>query len=313
MAPFFGQQKGCAYEGRRPRRGPPAVFPLAAGLGLSGCQSAVLNPQGPVGSAEAQILFDAIAIMLTIVVPTLIATVAFAWWFRASNTQAKRRPDWTYSGRLELVVWSVPLLTVMFLGGLAWISSHDLDPAQPLAAKSAPLDVQVVSLDWKWLFIYPQQQIASVNELVAPAGSPVHFTLTSASVMNAFFVPQLGSMIYTMNGMATQLNLQADRPGVYAGLSSHFSGDGFAGMHFDVRATTPEQFAAWVAATRARGPQLDPQSYAALARQSANVAPFAYRSVSPGLFQAIATQKIVQAPGPDSKGASARISPKPER
>jgi cytochrome o ubiquinol oxidase subunit 2 len=313
MAPFFGQRKSCACERARPRRTLPAAFPLAAALGLSGCQSAALNPQGPVGSAEAQILFDAIAIMLTIVAPTIIATLVFAWWFRASNTHARRMPDWTYSGRLELVVWSVPLLTVMFLGGLAWISSHDLDPAKPLAAKSPPLEVQVVSLDWKWLFIYPQQQIASVNELVAPAGAPVHFTLTSASVMNAFFVPQLGSMIYTMNGMATQLNLQADRPGVYAGLSSHFSGDGFAGMHLDVRATTPGQFAAWVAATRARGPQLDPQSYAALAKQSANVAPFAYRSVSPGLFQAIATQKIAQAPGPDSNGPSAHIALKAGR
>jgi len=313
MTPFFGQQKGCAYKRRRPRRALAAVFPLAAALGLSGCQSAVLDSQGPVGSAEAKILFDAFAIMLTIVVPTIIATVAFAWWFRAGNTHARRLPEWAYSGQLELVVWSVPLLTVMFLAGLAWISSHDLDPDQPLAAKSPPLEVQVVSLDWKWLFIYPGQQIATVNELVAPAGTPVHFTLTSASVMNAFFVPKLGSMIYTMNGMTTQLNLQADRPGVYAGLSSHFSGDGFAGMHFNVRATTPEQFAAWVAATRARGPQLDPQSYAALAKQSANVAPFAYRSVSPGLFQAIATQKIEQAPGPDSKGPSAHISPKPGR
>jgi cytochrome o ubiquinol oxidase subunit 2 len=279
-----------------------------AALGLSGCQWAVLDPGGPVGSAETMILFDAVAIMLTIVVPTIIATLAFAWWFRAGNTHARRTPDWAYSGRLELVVWSAPLLTVMFLGGLAWISSHDLDPAKPLASKSPPLEVQVVSLDWKWLFIYPAQQIASVNELVAPAGTPVHFTLTSASVMNAFFVPQLGSMIYTMNGMATQLNLQASRPGVYPGLSSHFSGDGFAGMHFAVRATTPEQFDAWVAATRARGPALDPQSYAALARQSANVAPFAYRSVSPGLFQSIATQKIAQAPGP-----AAPISPQAGR
>ena len=159
--------------------------------------------------------------------------------------------------QLELIVWAIPLLTIMLLGGVAWIGSHDLDPAKPLASKAAPLEVQVVSLDWKWLFIYPDQRVASVNQLVIPAGVPVHFALTSASVLNAFFVPQLGSMIYTMNGMTTQLNLHADAPGTFHGLSSHYSGDGFSDMHFDVEALPADGFSAWVDATRGNGPTLD--------------------------------------------------------
>ena len=270
----------------------------------------MLNPRGPVGGAEKIVLFDSLAIMLTIIVPTIIATIAFAWWFRASNRRAKRLPDFVYSGKLELVIWAVPLLTIMFLGGLTWIASHDLDPAHPLASKTKPLEVQVVSLDWKWLFIYPGQQVASVNEVVAPVGTPIHFTLTSASVMNAFFVPQLGSMIYTMNGMADQLNLQADRIGVYPGRSTMFSGDGFPGMHFNFRAVQPQQFAAWVASARASGPALDPSAYAALEKQSSDVKPYTYRAATPGLFEDITTQKIAAGPGPDTRTLSGQVFPK---
>src|SRR5712692_8911079 len=250
---------------------------------LTACQPAVLDPQGIIGIAEKTILIDSLAIMLAIVVPTIAATLGFVWWFRASNTRAIYLPDWAYSGRIELIVWSIPLLTVILLGGVAWIGSHDLDPAKPLASKTPPLDVQVVSLDWKWLFIYPNQRVASVNQLVVPVGVPLHFSLTSASVMNAFFIPQLGSMIYTMNGMTTQLNLQADAPGTFHGLSSHYSGDGFSDMHFDVHAMSTEQFAAWIEDTRNTGPTLDPTSYTALARQSMNTSPFTFRAADPAL------------------------------
>ena len=280
-------------------------------LALTGCKAAVLTPAGPVGGAERTVLYDSLAIMLTIIVPTIIATLAFVWWFRASNGRAKRLPDFVYSGRLELVVWAVPLLTIMFLGGLTWVASHDLDPAKPLQSKTKPLEVQVVSLDWKWLFIYPAQQVASVNELVAPVGTPIHFTLTSASVMNAFFVPELGSMIYTMNGMADQLNLEADKPGVYVGRSTMFSGDGFPGMHFQLHAVTAPQFATWVAGARSTGPALDAGSYVKLETQSSNVKPFTYRSASPGLFQAIITQQIAAAPGPPRRPNS-DVFPKSE-
>src|ERR1700681_4619250 len=241
---------------------------VMAPIVLAGCQPGVLDPQGVVGIAERTILIDSLAIMLAIVVPTIAATLGFAWWFRAANTRAIYLPDWEYSGRIEVIVWSIPLLTVILLGGVAWIGSHDLDLAKPLTSDTPPLEIQGVSLDWKWLFIYPNQRVASVNELVLPAGVPIHFSLTSASMMHAFFIPELGSMIYTMNGMRTQLNLRADAPGTFLGLSSHYSGDGFSDMHFDVQAVPAEKFGAWIDATRNTGPTLDAGSYTALARQS---------------------------------------------
>ena len=273
---------------------------LLAPIGLTACEPGVLYPQGGVGIAEKTILIDSLAIMLSIVIPTILATLGFAWWFRASNTRARYLPHFAYSGALELIVWSVPLLTILLLGGVAWISSHDLDPAKPLPSSAPALEVQGVSLDWKWLFIYPDQGIASVNQLVVPAGIPVHFSLTSASVMNAFFIPQLGSMIYTMNGMTSQLNLQADTPGTFRGLSSHYSGDGFSDMHFEVRAMPPAGFEDWVQATRNTGSSLDSGSYNDLARQSINVTPFTYREVDPELYQMIVTQKLPPGPGPQA-------------
>jgi cytochrome o ubiquinol oxidase subunit 2 len=268
---------------------------------LAACQPAVLDPQGAVGAAEKTILLDSLAIMLAIVVPTILAMLAFAWWYRSTNTSAQHLPDWEYSGQLELIVWAIPLLTIMLLGGVAWVGSHDLDPAKPLPSTAPTLNVQVVSLDWKWLFIYPDEGVASVNRLVIPTGVPVHFSLTSASVMNAFFIPQLGSMIYTMNGMATQLNLSADKPGTYLGESSHYSGDGFSDMHFDVQAMPADGFAGWIAATRATGPSLTPQTYGALAKQSIAVAPFTYHAVDPDLFKHIVTQALPPGPGPVEK------------
>ena len=271
---------------------------LGAAAFLGGCDAVVVNPQGPVGIADMTIMIDSLAIMLAIVVPTIAATLAFAWWFRSSNTKATYVPGFVYSGRIELIVWAIPLLVIMLLGGVTWIGSHDLDPAKPLASDTAPLEIQGVSLDWKWLFIYPNQRIASVNQLVVPAGVPIHFSLTSASVMNAFFIPQLGSMIYTMNGMTTQLNLRADSPGAFHGLSSHYSGDGFSDMHFDLQAVSADRFATWIEATRNSGPPLDDASYAALAKQSMNTAPFTFRAADPGLFQKIVTQQLPPGPGP---------------
>jgi cytochrome o ubiquinol oxidase subunit 2 len=271
---------------------------LLAPLCLTACQAAVLDPQGTVGVAEKTILLDSLAIMLAIVLPTIAATLGFAWWFRAGNTRAHHLPDWSHSGKLELIVWAIPLLTIMLLGGVAWVGSHLLDPARPLASSAKPLNIQVVSLDWKFLFIYPDQGIGSVNTLVIPAGVPVHFSLTSASVMNAFFIAPLGSMIYMMNGMATQLNLSADKPGLYHGISSHFSGDGFADMHFDVHAVPSSDFSAWIASVRSGAKSLTPQSYATLARQSIAVPPFTYHAVDAGLFDKIVSQDLAPGPGP---------------
>jgi cytochrome o ubiquinol oxidase subunit 2 len=265
---------------------------------LSGCDLAVLSPAGPIASGDNIILLDSLAIMLVIAIPTMIATLVVAWWFRESNTRAKFRPTFAYSGRLELIVWSIPGLAIFFLGGVAWIGAHTLDPAQPLRSSEPPVEVEVVSLDWKWLFIYPQQRVASINHLVVPAGVPLHLKTTSASVFNVFFVPQLASEIYSMYGMTSQLNLEADRPGDYFGLSANFSGDGFPGMAFDVEALPTAEFADWISRTAGAGPVLDEAAYRGLLEQSENVRPYTYRAVKAGLFEAIVRGELPPGAGP---------------
>ena len=262
---------------------------LAASLLIlvSGCNRGVLDPIGPTAAQEKQLLINATAIMLAIIVPTMIATVAFAWWFRRGNKKATYRPDWEYSGAVEMVVWGIPILTIMLLGGITWLGSHALEPSKPLVSPNKPVTVQVVSLDWKWLFIYPEQGVATVNQLVVPAGTPVNYQLTSATVWNVFWVPQMGTMIYTMPRMTTRLNLQADRQGVYTGLSGHFSGDGFPGMEFKTHVVPPTQFASWVQGARGQGGALDALSYAALSKPSSNVKPLTFGAVTPGMFNAI--------------------------
>jgi cytochrome o ubiquinol oxidase subunit 2 len=254
---------------------------------LGGCSEGVLNPKGPIAVAERQILFNSLAIMLTIVIPTILATLGVAYWFRASNTRARYLPTFNYSGRLEVLVWAIPAMTVILVGGVAWVGAHDLDPRKPIASTVKAVRVQVVSLDWKWLFIYPDHGVASVNQLTIPIGTPVSFELTSSSVMNSFFVPQLGGQIYTMAGMSTRLHLQADHPGTYRGLSAQFSGDGFSDMRFAVDAVPADQFTPWVDAARNTGPALDALTYAELAKPSGAVAPFTFRDVAPGLFNSI--------------------------
>jgi len=253
---------------------------LVGGCGAPG----ILDPAGPVASAERLILFNSLAIMLAIVVPVIALAAGFAWWFRAGNPRAAYRPDWSYSGRLELLVWSIPALVVIFLGGIAWVGSHRLAPERPLASKRPAVRVEAVSLDWKWLFIYPDYGVASVNRLVMPIGRPVSFRITSATVMNSLMVPQLGGQMYAMSGMVGRLHYQADRPGRFEGLSAHYSGEGFADMRFVADAVPPDRFARFVAAARARGPVLDDRGYRLLERKSQNVAPYTYRAVAPGLF-----------------------------
>src|SRR5262249_17465761 len=270
------------------RYGLPALVLIGASL-LGGCTEGVLDPKGPIALAERQILFNATGIMLAIVIPVVIATLGVAFWYRASNERARYRPNFTYSGRIEMLVWSIPLMTVLLTGTVAWIGAYDLDPPKPIAASTKPIKVQAVSLDWKWLFIYPEQGVASVNHLTIPVGTPVSFELTSSGVMNSFFVPQLAGQIYTMAGMVTRLNLQADHSGTYRGMSANFSGDGFADMYFNVDAVAPDSFEQWVASARSAGPVLDPQAYAALAKPSKAVAPFTYRSIANGLFAGILT------------------------
>jgi cytochrome o ubiquinol oxidase subunit II len=264
---------------------------VCAAAPIASCQqTGVLDPQGPIASAERLLLINSTAIMLVVVVPVILATLGFAWWYRSSNARASHSPDESFEGRIEFVVWSIPALIVILLGGVIWIGAHQLDPRAPIPADAKPLQVEVVALDWKWLFIYPEQGVAAVNQLVIPAGTPVHFRLTSATVMNSFFVPQLGSQIYTMGGMTTHLNLLADEPGEYPGFSANFSGDGFAEMRFIAKAVPAGDFNAWIAQARGTGSALDDASYAVLAKPSIAVPPGTYRSVAPNMFERIIDQ-----------------------
>lgn len=282
----------------------PLCVTTGLAIALSGCSGSVLDAQGPVGANDSAILIDALLIMLVIVVPTILGAFWIAWHYRASNTKARYLPQWSYSGKIEAVVWAIPILVIMFIGGVIWIGSYELDPFKPLPSKTPAVEVQVVSLDWKWLFIYPKEGVATVNQLVIPAGTPIHFSITSASVFNAFFIPRLGSMIYAMPGMTSQLYLQADHPGTLMGESAHFSGDGFSDMNFQVNTVSPAAFAAWVRDTSVAGPTLDRANYAVLAQQSRNVKPFSYKAFDTQLFQDIASQKIGPAPGPQPENAS---------
>ena len=285
-----GGPRGLVANARNgPRRpGLPRSSGVCAALLVASCQPAgVLDPQGPIASAALLLLLNSTAIMLVVVVPVIVATLGFAWWYRSSNARASHSWDPAYEGRIEFVTWSIPALIVILLGGVIWIGSHELDPRTPIVAKAAPLRVEVVALDWKWLFIYPDQRIATVNQLVVPAGTPVKFRLTSATVMNSFFVPQLGSQIYTMGGMTTHLNLLADEPGEYPGFSANFSGDGFAEMRFIAKAVPAGDFDSWVATARSTGSALDDASYAQLAKPSKAVPPMTYRSVEPNIFERI--------------------------
>jgi cytochrome o ubiquinol oxidase subunit 2 len=281
IAPRIGSiATGCTRAGAR-------FLPVGCGFLCASCQNAgVLDPRGPVDSGERLLLINSTAIMLVVVVPVILATLAFAWWYRSSNPHAIRSQHVAYEGRIEFVIWSIPALTVLLLSGVIWIGSHQLDPRAPLAGKAPPLRVDVVALDWKWLFIYPDQGIASVSELTIPAGTPVEFRLTSATVMNSFFVPQLGSQIYTMGGMATHLNLLAAAPGEFPGISANFSGRDFGRMRFLVKAVPREDFDAWLKRTRASSGALDDAAFAELAKPG-TAAPATYGRVTPRLFDRI--------------------------
>jgi len=307
-----GAGRGAATgAGPRRARAPRWVLVGAFAALLGGCQRAgILDPQGPIAAAERLLMINSTEIMLVVVVPVILATLLFAWWYRASNTRASHNPDWAYQGGVEFVVWAIPALVVILVGGVCWISSHQLDPRMPIKSSAKALPVNVVSMDWKWLFIYPEQGIATVNQLVMPVGTPVRFQLTSATVMNSFFVPQLGSQIYTMAGMTTHLNLLADKPGNFPGLSTNFSGDGFSDMRFVVNAVSPAEFDAWVAKARSAGGALDDPGYAELLKPTKAVPPATYRSVDPKLFDRIVDQTAPLPPARtgDASGTSSTPS-----
>ncbi|MBT0728091.1 cytochrome o ubiquinol oxidase subunit II [Rosenbergiella australiborealis] len=224
------------------------ILSLISGtLLMSGCDSALLNPKGQIALEQRSLILTAFGLMLIVVIPAVFMAIAFAWKYRASNTNAKYSPNWSHSNKIEAVVWAVPILIIVFLSVLTWKSTHALEPSKPLVSDVKPVEIDVVALDWKWLFIYPEQGIATVNEIAFPANTPVHFNITSNSVMNSFFIPTLGSQIYAMAGMRTQLNLIANEAGTFDGISSNYSGRGFSGMKFKAIATnTDAEFQQWI-------------------------------------------------------------------
>ena len=248
---------------------------------------AILDPKGQVGAAEKSLILTAAALMLIVIIPVIIMTVVFAWRYRASNKKATYSPEWAHSRPLEIIVWVVPLCIVSILAYLAWTRSHALDPFRPIEPGRSALTVQVISLDWKWLFIYPDQHVAAVNEVAFPVNTPVNFLLTSDTVMNSFFIPRLGSQIYTMAGMQTQLHLVADSVGSYHGLSANFSGQGFSGMTFTARAMSAADFQDWLGRARSAARPLDRAAYAMLARPSQDNPVEYFSPVEPKLFAGV--------------------------
>ncbi|HIV69498.1 MAG TPA: ubiquinol oxidase subunit II [Candidatus Aquabacterium excrementipullorum] len=263
---------------------------------LAGCNAVVMSPSGDVALQQRDLIVISTVLMLLIIVPVIILTLLFAWRYRQSNTKANYAPDWDHSTQLELVIWAAPLLIIIALGALTWISTHKLDPYRPLDRISAdkplpadvkPLVVEVVSLDWKWLFVLPEQGIATVNEIAAPVDRPIRFKLTSSTTMNAFYVPALAGMIYTMPGMQTELNAVINKPGVYQGMSSHYSGSGFSGMTFKFHGVSNEDFDKWVAKAKAEGKALTRSTYSELAKPSERNPVALFSSVDPDLYKRV--------------------------
>jgi cytochrome o ubiquinol oxidase subunit 2 len=260
---------------------------LAATTLLSGCKLALLDPKGSVGMAEKSLIATSTWAMLIVVVPVIILTLWFAYRYRESNRSATYAPKWSHSTAIEVVVWTVPTLIILFLAVLTWKTTHELDPYKPLESNVKPINVEVVALDWKWLFIYPDLGIATVNQLAVPVGTPVNFSITSDSVMNSFFIPQLGTQVYAMAGMQTRLHLIADQAGDYAGLSANFSGKGFSDMKFRTLATSQQDFDAWVQKVKASQTQLSMDQYATVAQPSEKAPVEYFSTVDPKLFNNI--------------------------
>lgn len=247
----------------------------------------LLDPKGPIARDESSLMLTAFGLMLVVVIPVFVMTFLFAWKYRASNEQARYTPDWDHSAVIEAVVWLVPAALILILSVLVWQSSHRLSPYRPLNSPVPPMHIQVVAMDWKWLFIYPDLGLASVNRLVVPVDTPLNFQITSDSVMSSFFIPQWGGQIYAMGGMKTQLHLLVDQPGVYDGLNTQFSGEGFSGMTFRAEALSRADFSRWVREAPRGRPVLDPVTFNRLEAPDEHVPPQLYSAVTPHLFDQI--------------------------
>ncbi|MDP9045316.1 MAG: ubiquinol oxidase subunit II [Pseudomonadota bacterium] len=269
---------------------------LPATAMLSGCNTLVLNAPGDVAAQQGRLIIVATLLMLLIIVPVIVLTLWFGWRYRASNQTANYQPDWDHSTALELVIWAAPLMIIIALGAVAWISTHTLDPYRPLrridadravAPGTPPLVIEAVALDWKWLFIYPELGIATVNEVAAPVDTPILFKITGTTVMNSFFIPALAGQIYAMPSMETRLNAVMNAQGDYVGFSANYSGAGFSDMRFKFRALASDAFEQWVAHARSGNPTLDREAFAALDKPSVREPVHRYARVAPDLFRRI--------------------------
>lgn len=274
-------------------RGLSLIIPLAL---LSGCEAVVMSPSGDVAVQQRDLILWSTFLMLLIIVPVIVLTLLFAWRYRAGNNDADYDPEWDHSTVLELLIWAAPLLIIIALGAITWVSTHQLDPYRPLdridaqrevPADMEPLVIEVVAMDWKWLFLYPEQGIATVNELAAPVDRPILFKITSTTMMNSFFIPALAGQIYAMAGMETKLNAVINKEGVYKGFSANYSGAGFSDMRFQFHGLSESDFESWVAQARADGDTLSREVYQALEQPSMDEPVRLYAEVEPGLYDAI--------------------------
>lgn len=288
------------------------VVRLGTGFGmallLGGCSLALFDPKGDIGAQEKTLIIIALGLMLLVVVPVIVLTLYFGWRYRASNTRATYAPRWAHSTAIEVVVWSIPCVIVAVLAVLIWRTTHSLDPYRPIASQTKPVRVEVIALNWKWLFIYPDYGVASVNQLAIPVDTPIAFKLTAESLMNSFFIPQLGSQVYAMAGMQTQLHLIANQPGIYVGRSAAYSGAGFSDMHFETIATSRRDFDAWIAQARRSSLALSHDAYRALEKPSVKNPVAVYTNVVPDLFDRVVNQYMRGGDGMPICGADARLA-----
>jgi cytochrome o ubiquinol oxidase subunit 2 len=295
-----GSKRPASAMAERRRSPIFALTGLGLVLALSGCglaEAPVLAPKGPVTLIERNLLFDAFGLMLIVVIPVFLMAAVFVWFYRPASKHDVYQPDWGYSVWMDALVWLVPAAIVIAVGSMVWESTHKLDPYRPIDTGKQPLEVQAVAQDWKWLFLYPEQNIAVVNELVFPSGRPLSLRITSDTVMNSFLIPALGSQIYAMAGMATRLHLLADQPGEFRGRNMQFSGSGFANQHFEARAVSDQDFAAWVAKARQSEAKLDAAAYEQLAKPSQLHPVTYYGSFEPDLFARIIAKYAPAGPG----------------
>ncbi|QHE94821.1 ubiquinol oxidase subunit II [Pandoraea fibrosis] len=277
-------------SGTRWREGCARIAAAMAMVPMSGCTLELLDPKGSVGEQEKHLILIALGVMLLVVIPVIVLTLVFFWRYRETNTAATYSPKWAHSTKIEVVVWSIPVVIVVSLAVMIWETTHKLDPyrpIEPVATDKPPVRVEVVALNWKWLFIYPDYHVATVNKLVLPVDTPVEFKLTAESLMNAFFIPQLGSMVYAMSGMQTKLHLIASETGTYAGMSSAYSGAGFSDMHFKTHVTSRDDFDEWVRQAQGVPDTLDAPTYVKLEQPGTGAPVAIYANVMPGLFDAI--------------------------